>query len=534
MPWGDGSTSGTKGSEPLSYRIMRRFYRFLTNIWFREINVVDDENLPPEGGILYITWHPSGLIDPMLMMATLPGRLTTIAKHTLFKIPVLGRMLKASGCVPIERPQDSKDADASRARNATMLDNISQTLASGGRALIFPEGVSHTDSAVRRVRSGAARMLLGAHRKAAERGLPKPHLVPIGLHYSESQTFRERAAVVVERAMEVPPVPSLVDDVEEQDRLDRAWVAEVTQAIEVELQRANLSKTSWRERTMIWKGRSLAYAEKQRLAGGKLQRPSYAESVLGARRLRAGWEYYAIHQPEDTRQFAQQCEQHFHALDRRNITPYDVDAKPERLTLWGHTQAFAKWLWALVWMFGLVTWSAIAGNYVPYKANGALSILMKRIKIEASVIGTIKVLSAVVFFPLWWMAASAFMTWSLLDASSPVNELLRMHWLTGYITQLPAVGVFLLFMVWWPASAKLHLKLYARLLRSSRDLKRWSLWNDEATDWEALVNTQRDLASRLVNGGTYLVLPGDEEWVDPPAGQDDVTVVRQRERLTTL
>jgi len=221
-------------------------------------------------------------------------------------------------------------------------------------------------------------------------------------------------------------------------------------------------------------------------------------------------------------------------LDRRNITPYDVDAKPERLTLWGHTQAFAKWLWALVWMFGLVTWSAIAGNYVPYKANGALSILMKRIKIEASVIGTIKVLSAVVFFPLWWMAASAFMTWSLLDASSPVNELLRMHWLTGYITQLPAVGVFLLFMVWWPASAKLHLKLYARLLRSSRDLKRWSLWNDEATDWEALVNTQRDLASRLVNGGTYLVLPGDEEWVDPPAGQDDVTVVRQRERLTTL
>ena len=30
---------------------------FLTNIWFREINIVDDENLPNEGGILYITWH---------------------------------------------------------------------------------------------------------------------------------------------------------------------------------------------------------------------------------------------------------------------------------------------------------------------------------------------------------------------------------------------------------------------------------------------------------------------------------------------
>ena len=54
---------------PVSYRIVRRFYRFLTGVWFREVNVVDDEHLPPEGGRLYITWHPSGLIDPMLMLS---------------------------------------------------------------------------------------------------------------------------------------------------------------------------------------------------------------------------------------------------------------------------------------------------------------------------------------------------------------------------------------------------------------------------------------------------------------------------------
>ena len=103
---------------PLSYRLCRRFYRFLTNIWFREINIVDDENLPKEGGLLYITWHPSGLIDPMLMTSVLPGQLTTVAKHTLFRIPVLGRLLRASSVVPIERPSDSKDLEASRQRNA--------------------------------------------------------------------------------------------------------------------------------------------------------------------------------------------------------------------------------------------------------------------------------------------------------------------------------------------------------------------------------------------------------------------------------
>ena len=534
MPWGSGGGPRKSEAVSFSYRAVRRFYRFLTNIWFREINVVDDENLPREGGVLYITWHPSGLIDPMLMVATLPGELTTVAKHTLFNIPVLGRMLKASGCVPIERPQDSKDAEASRARNAVTLDGLAQRLAEGGQTLIFPEGVSHTGADIRRVRSGAARMLLGAHLKAAEQGLPPPHLIPIGLHYSESQTFRERAAVVVERAMNVPPVPERVEDAEEQDRQDRDWVAAVTQDIEVELQRANLSKTTWNERTMIWKGRSLAYAEKQRLGGEKLVRETYAESVLGARRLRAGWEYYAVHRPDDTRELADQCRQHFAELDRRNITPYDVDAKPDKLTAWGYTQSFAKWLWALVWMFGLVTWSAIAGNYVPYKANGALSKLMKRVNIEPSVIGTIKVLSAVVFFPLWWAAGSLFMTWSLLNASSPVNATLQMHWLTDYITQLPAAVLFVVFMCWWPLSAKLHLKLYARLLRSSRELKRWALWSDEETDWEILVATQRNLAARLVDGGANLVLPGDPEWEDPPAGQDDVTSVRLRSNSATL
>lgn len=60
-------------SVPFSYRASRRFYQFLTNIWFREIDIVDHENMPPEGGLMYITWHPSGLIDPMLMTSVLPG-----------------------------------------------------------------------------------------------------------------------------------------------------------------------------------------------------------------------------------------------------------------------------------------------------------------------------------------------------------------------------------------------------------------------------------------------------------------------------
>ena len=101
-----------------------------------------------------------------------------------------------------------------------------------------------------------------------------PHLVPVGLQYSESQRFRERAAVVIERAMDLPEAPPLVESEAEQDALDRGWVKDLTGQIAVELERVNHSKMSWTERTMIWKGRSLVYAEKQRLAGEALVKPS--------------------------------------------------------------------------------------------------------------------------------------------------------------------------------------------------------------------------------------------------------------------
>ena len=527
MERGAGSRAAPS-KPPVSYRIVRRFYRFLTGVWFREVNVVDDEHLPPEGGRLYITWHPSGLIDPMLMTAVLPGQLITVAKHTLFRVPLLGRLLSFSGVVPVERANDTDDPEGARQRNASRLATLASNLAQGKDVLIFPEGSTHSDSDVRRVRSGAARILLAAVREADSAGHPRPSVIPVGLHYSETQRFRERAAVVIERTMPFPAPPPFGEDLAEQDRLDRMWVDEVTALFAAELQRVNHAKTSWAERTLIWRGRSLVYAEKQRLAGDDLTKPSFSASVMAARRLRAGWEFMAEHRPEETHRLAERCRHHFAELEDRGITPYDVDARPERLSPVAYTKFFLQWLWAFSWMFGLVTWSAIAGNFAPYKANGWFSKSMKRRAVDSSAIGSMKVLSAIVFFPVWWVVSSAFITWSLLSAASPLNALLLSHWLLLSITKLPAIGVFLVFMLWWPISARLHLKLYARLVVAAQNLKRWSRWKDDSKDWAALVSEQRQLSAELVNLGTELVLPGDPDWNDPLPGRDDADAVRFR------
>ena len=143
--------------------------------------------------------------------------------------------------------------------------------------------------------------------------------------------------------------------------------------------------------------------------------------------------------------------------------------------------------------------------------------------------GTVKVLSSMVVFPLWWLGLSLLMAWLLLDNTSPVYLALASHQLFKYVTMLPAVGVFVFFMLFWPLTARAHLNLYARLVRSTRRLRQWRAWGDESNDWGALVQQQQQLAHRLVSLGSDLVLPGDEDWTDPPAGKDDAEMVHRRD-----
>ena len=40
---------------------------------FREISVIDAENLPSDRGAVIVSWHPGGLFDNMLTKGLLPG-----------------------------------------------------------------------------------------------------------------------------------------------------------------------------------------------------------------------------------------------------------------------------------------------------------------------------------------------------------------------------------------------------------------------------------------------------------------------------
>jgi 1-acyl-sn-glycerol-3-phosphate acyltransferase len=170
------------------YGVVRGIARLLLRIFYRRIEVVGFDHLPVDGPVIVVANHHNGAIDGALLMAVSPRRLAMIVKAPLFRTPLLGFLLRRLGAIPAHRRQDI-DSVADPARNAEMFSASSTTLARGGAILIFPEGTSHEDPTLRPLRTGVARLALGA-------SVPV-RVVPVGLVFDAPSTLRGGDALVV-------------------------------------------------------------------------------------------------------------------------------------------------------------------------------------------------------------------------------------------------------------------------------------------------------------------------------------------------
>jgi glycerol-3-phosphate O-acyltransferase / dihydroxyacetone phosphate acyltransferase len=166
-------------------RTLRAFSRAGLAAFFRRLEVGGREHLPADGPVLLVPNHTNAFVDALVVVAVVPRRVTLTAKSTLFGHPVLRVLLKAVGAIPLHRRQDrSEGADPSA--NVDALSECRRRLARGDAVCIFPEGVSHSDSRLRPLKTGAARIALDAD---LEGSMPLV-IIPVGLHYEAKERFR--------------------------------------------------------------------------------------------------------------------------------------------------------------------------------------------------------------------------------------------------------------------------------------------------------------------------------------------------------
>src|SRR6185436_15501005 len=177
---------------PLGYRLIRALSRLLLRLFYRRVEVVGAERIPPRGPLLVLANHQNALVDGMLLLAVIPRRLRPLAKAPLFSNPLIGPLLRMTRAIPVVRRQDTGTATV---ENTRMFEAAGRTLAEGGAILIFPEGKSQPEPVLQPLRSGAARLLLGA--EAAQGRELDSAVVPVGLLFNEPGTFRSGWAHVL-------------------------------------------------------------------------------------------------------------------------------------------------------------------------------------------------------------------------------------------------------------------------------------------------------------------------------------------------
>ena len=170
--------------------------------------------------------HPNNLIDSLVVAAALRRQVHFLAAASMFRHRLAARFLRACGAIPVCRKKDDRDT---MDPNAKAFADCFQTFERGGLIAIYPEGTTHAEDRVQRLKSGAARIAL-AHEAARPGQLS---LVPVGLTFAARTSFLGR--VLVSFGEPIPVAPYLAALREDPSKAVDALTRAIRRAMEDEI-----------------------------------------------------------------------------------------------------------------------------------------------------------------------------------------------------------------------------------------------------------------------------------------------------------
>ena len=375
----------------MTRRIITVLLRFALRVFFRRVEVAGFERVPRNGATIFVLNHPNALVDPAFLLCHAPRPVSFLAKSTLFKAPVLGFFVRALDAIPVYRKQD---AGEDTSKNRETFARAHQLLTNGGTIAICPEGVSHSEPSLRPLKSGAARIALGAASTNAESGgALNLQIVPAGLYYTAKTSFRSAALLYFGDPISVAPVALDADG-----EPAREAVRELSDRIAQGLRDATLNADHHEAlQTVARAERIFSSADDD----APEEERSLAQELSLRRRFVEGYAFHRTQSPERLaaleariHRYEEELEQA--GLDAHNFSPAAVEKHS------GVVHLATRGL-----LFLALSVPALAGALVHYPAYRLAGLFATKFSRNYDdVVSTIKVISALLLFPLTWLALS--------------------------------------------------------------------------------------------------------------------------------
>ena len=390
-----------------TYDFVAKLAHLILRLFFRRVEVEGLENLPAEGGGILVSWHPNGMIDPLLIFETFPRQVVFGARHGLFKVPLMGWIMRAVGTVPIYRAMDAKgqDPETRRRQNQKSLDALAERVKEGSFTCLFPEGDSHDAPHLIELKTGVARFYYRSRQLMAP-DAPPPVIVPVGLHYDHKRVFRSNvlvsfhAPIALDRHLDGELDLTPAEDEDESLARDRARA--LTEIIERTLKEAVHATESWDLHHLMHRCRKIARAERASRAKSELDAPSMAERSRGTSRVWKGYYARLVTHPKQTAELVCRVREYDADLRALGMEDHELDRGPPIVNAWLAILLVLQAVLVYFFLPPLMIFGAIV-NAPPALVLWLLTrAAAKKKKDEAS----IKVLVGALIFPMTWIAIS--------------------------------------------------------------------------------------------------------------------------------
>ena len=365
-----------------AYAFVRALARFWLWFFFKRVGIRHPERVPEGGAVLLCINHPNNFIDSLVVGAAVSRKIHYLATAALFRNKLLARFLLRMGAIPVYRRQDDPDK---MDKNVGTFQACFTALATGHLVAIYPEGTTHAEARVQRIKTGAARIALGF--EADHPGTLT--LVPVGLTFEARRSFRGHVLVSFGPAVAVTPYLDAyrADPVKAVDALTDA----IQWAMEAEV--VNVERL---EDALLVAAVGALYREElaRDLRESRGLAPKDVDLVRLSRGIVEAVSWFKTHEPERVEALWQRIQSYHALLAEHRVRDEAVRGWHQRRP----PRARIKHGWEAIAGFPIFLYGA-AVNALPYYVPRWLSRRMARKETDYM---TIRLLTGIVAVPLFW------------------------------------------------------------------------------------------------------------------------------------
>lgn len=401
---------------PLLYRLIRAVVRLAMAVFFQRIEVRHPEYVPERGPVVFVANHPNSIMDALVMGAVTRHKVNYMGHAGLFSNRLKSWFLRSCGVIPVYRREDARDRTE---LNVAAFEACYRALERGETLGIFPEGTSDMLRKVKRVRTGAARIVLEAERRHGyQLGV---QVIPVGLYFFSRSRFRSKVLVNVGKPLDLEPFFKI----NEKDNVEA--VQQLTHAIQQSLERLTVNI---RHEELDQFVRDIERIYRDELKAGTpglkdLPGSTVTDFIL-TQKIAGCVEYYYEHDPHRVREFQAKLNSYKRKLNRLHLK--DTMLK-EKLSFRQMILLSLRTLMEAFVGFPVAAYG-IVNNAAPYLLTE--QIARRFIDERTKILSALFIGGGVTF--LVFYTVQGFLVWRFFG----------LLWMVLYLLSLPVTGMFAL------------------------------------------------------------------------------------------